>query len=49
MRVGAAVATLQQEEGQENFRDADRGVDLIQLLKYSLKNCWKLIMHQTLY
>lgn len=49
MMVGAAVAILQEEEGQENFRDADRRVDIIQLLKYSLKNCWKLIMHQALY
>lgn len=46
--MGAAVAILQQE-GQENFRDTDRGVDVTQLLKYSLKNCWKLIMHQALY
>ena len=39
MMVGAAAAILQQEEGPENFRDTDRGVDIIQVLKYSLKNC----------
>lgn len=38
MMVGAAAAILQQGEGQENCRDTDRGIDIIQLLKYSLNN-----------